>query len=48
MFQVNKDEVVKMDCPYVEGSFPYLVLLSSSIFCIMESKYSRFNLSVMD
>lgn len=31
-----------MDCPYVEGSSPYLVLLYSSIFCVRESKYSRF------
>lgn len=47
MFPVNKEEVIKMDRPYVEGRFPYLLLLSSSIFCITESKYNMFNLSIM-
>lgn len=42
IIQVNKNEVIKMDCPYVEGSSPYLVLLYSSIFRVRESKYSRF------
>lgn len=32
MFRVREDEVIKMDCPYVEGSFPCLVLLSSGVF----------------
>lgn len=25
--QVNKNEVIKLDCPYVEGSSPYLSFL---------------------
>lgn len=31
MFHVNKDEAVMMACPYVEGSFPNLVLQSASM-----------------
>lgn len=42
IIQVNKNEVIKMDFLYVEGSSPYLVLLYSSIFHVRESKYSRF------